>query len=46
MSHPVRKLDGARTNKVFVQSKTPPAMEAFLVEVRALADELVEHPTP
>jgi hypothetical protein len=31
---------------VFVQNKTPPGMEAFLVEVRALADELVEHPSP
>jgi hypothetical protein len=41
-----REVDGAMTTKVFVQNKTPPGMEAFLVEVRALADELVEHPSP
>jgi hypothetical protein len=32
------------TRKRFVTRKTPPALEPFLFEMRALADELVEHP--
>jgi hypothetical protein len=35
----------SETRATFSQTKIPPALEPFLAEVRALANELVDHPT-
>jgi hypothetical protein len=39
-----RTVDETEVSKLFLQSRTPSGLEPFLVEIRRLADELVEHP--